>query len=171
MKHWNNPAGALCLALWWLALLSGAVGCGITREVALPNGYICSVDKFIWIAHPEVMGSGVGDVQEIDVHGDLVFGTTLRNSMPGSTAYFIIETRLGETWTTRDAVEWRDELAVLGVERPNLRWPGPFFNGPPIGTLLISAGVVLVLILMGVWAIRGLIRHEHRVRRDRLDRL
>lgn len=171
MNHRRSQSGALAVLLWATILLSGAFGCGITREVSLPNGYICSVDKFIWISHPDEIGAAVGDVEKLDVQGDIVFGTTQDDWSDEFVGYFILDTQLQVVWITHDYAQWSEQLADLGVEKPNLRWPGMNFNGFSIWNLITPTIIVFIPMLLLVWVILQFARHERQIRQDRLDRL
>jgi len=171
MQAWRTKSGALAIFLWTMILLSGAFGCGITREVSLPNGYICYVDDFIWIAHPDQLGSTVDDVEILDVQGDIVFGRTQDWVSDEFTGYFILDTQLQVVWLTDDYTAWCAQLAELGIDQRNLRWPGVNFSGFSFWNLAVPIIIVLVLTMILIWLIRLSAEHERAIRQDRLDRL
>lgn len=170
MRSWRSSEAGAAILFWMILFALAWSGCGITREVTLPNGYICYVDKLIWIAHPDVDGDNVGDVQELDVQGDLVFGLTSDawNSEPDG--YFIIDTGLRVTWRTHNPGVWRDQLAQLGVTELNLRWPGHGFNTSPARAWIPYTLIVFALLLAMLWRVRRLVRREQGLRRDLPER-
>ncbi len=171
MNRWRSYEGAAAILLWGVILLSGAFGCGITREVSLPNGYICYVDKFIWIAQPDQLETTVDDVGQLDVQGDIVFGRRYDSWKEEFIGYFILDTQRQSVWYTQDDAAWREQLAKLGIEKLNLRWPGVFFNGVPFIWKIMPwvIGTVLIAVVSG--GVHLIARHERQVRQDRLDRL
>lgn len=170
MNHWRSTSGALAALLWVTILLSGAFGCGFTREVSLPNGYTCYVDDFIWIAHPDILGDVVSDVEELDVHDDMVFGSMRDDWDDEFVAYFILDTQLQVVWKTSDHNAWSEQLAQLGIEQRNLRWPGVNFNGLSIWRVIVPL-VLSIMLSFVVWVVLRLGKHVREIRQDRLDRL
>ncbi|MFG0246139.1 MAG: hypothetical protein ACF8MF_08845 [Phycisphaerales bacterium JB052] len=171
MNRWRSSSGALAALLWSVILLSGAFGCGITREVSLPNGYICYVDDYIWIAHPDILGDVVRNIEELDVQHDVVFGSTRDEWDEALVDYFILDTQLQVVWNTTDYNAWSEQLVQLGIEQHNLRWPGVNFNGFSFWRVIVSAlGLGTVLFLVA-WAVLLIGKHEGETRQDRLDRL
>ncbi len=146
MQEWQSPLGVFAILLWAIILLSGAIGCGFTREVTLPNGYICYVDDFIWVAHPDQLETTVDDVEKLDVQGDIVFGRRYDSWSDEFIGYFILDTKLQVVWLTQDYNAWSEQLAELGIEKRNLRWPGVNFNGFPFWSTVFSTLVVLALL-------------------------
>ncbi|MFK7882814.1 MAG: hypothetical protein AB8F26_01355 [Phycisphaerales bacterium] len=161
------------LNLTLASLLAGLAwsGCGWTRPVPLPNGYICNVDKFIWIDHPDHQGDTVSGVGELDVHGDVVIGTQLDWESDEEIGYFILDTNAHDLYVTRSLEEFAEAVADRGIENTNLRWPGVNFNGPRPIRLLVYA--LLAASAFGVFLLltRSAARREADIRQNRLDRL
>ncbi|MHA7813791.1 MAG: hypothetical protein ACX94C_10410 [Phycisphaerales bacterium] len=171
MQEWRSASGAIAVGLWMLMLMSGAFGCGFTREVTLPNGYICNVDKFIWIDHPGILGDVVHDVEELDVNDEIVFGTR-RDYWNGQfIGYFVLDTQLQAVWFTSDYDEWVQQLADLGITDRNLRWPGVNFNGSSVWQIVVPILIFCSVISVILWIILQFAKHERAIRQDRLDRL
>ncbi len=171
MQEWRSASGATAVVLWMMILISGAFGCGITREVSLPNGYICNVDKFIWIDHPDIPGDVVHDVEELDVHDDIVFGTRRDYWNDQFIGYFVLDTQLQVVWFTSVYDQWVQQLAELGIADRNLRWPGVNFNGPSVGKVVVPILILFSVLSVVVWIIHQFAKHERAIRQDRLDSL
>ena len=160
MNQWRSVSGTLAVLLWILILCSGAFGCGITREVTLPNGYICNVDDMIWITHPDIERDVVIDIEVLDVQNGIVFGSRRDWITDEFLGYFIIETKLQEAWFTWDESAWRVELSNLGIDDLNLRWPGVNFNGPSLWQIVVPALIAIAVISFVVWVILQIGKHE-----------
>ncbi|MEZ6163334.1 MAG: hypothetical protein R3B67_02750 [Phycisphaerales bacterium] len=141
------------------------------REVSLPNGYILYVDDFSWIEHPSQTAKAVHDVGELDIQGDIVFGTRWDSWDEEFLGYFILDTQLQVVWYTRDENEWVEKLNEMGIKEPKVRWPGLFFNGYPLWLLVILMSILLPVILLTIWILRQFILEERQLYQDRFDRL
>lgn len=171
MQDWKSGSGIIAVVLWAAILLSGAIGCGITREVTLPIGYICNVDDMIWITHPDEDWDVVINIEVLDVQNGIVFGSRrdwITNEFLG---YFIIETELQEAWFTWDEAAWRVELSNMGIDELNLRWPGVNFNGPSLWQIVVPTLIAIAVIVFLVRVSRQFGMHQRQLRQDRPDRL
>lgn len=154
-----------------MILLSGVFGCGITREEPLPNNYTLYIEDFIWIEHPHQQGEVVEDIEQLDIQGDLVFGTRRGWLSDQFLGYFILDTRIHTVSYTSSETEWLDQLTELGVEKPNIRYPGLFFHGYPLWPFVLLVLVLLPVFLLAIWILRQFVLEERQLTQDRLDRL
>lgn len=146
-------------------------GCGWSRPVSLPNGYICYVDDWIWIEHPDFESNTLSDVGKLDVHGDIVIGTQLDRDTNREVGYFTLNTSTHGLYVTASFEEFAAAVADRGIEEMKLRWPGRNFNGPRPFRILVYTLIATVVFGVFVLFIRSVARHEAVIRRNRLDRL
>ena len=111
------------------------------------------------------------DIENLDVQGDLVFGTRRDWISEEFLGYFILDTQLQVAWVTSDGEEWSQQLRELGVTQTNLRWPGVNFNGFSIWSVITPIVIILCMIVALLWFIMQFAKHERQIRQDHLDRL
>ena len=166
---------AWAIVLW--AFLGACIwtGCGPGRTLSLINGYDCEVgDSFTMIMHPDYVDSFsqvISDVGDLDLVGDIVFGTRVDWKTGANTGYFIIDTLTHDVLLINDYQEWIATLDGMGITERNIRWPGVFFHGFGFRHLFLSILVVVLPTLLIFFGIRSLARNERQARRQKWERL
>lgn len=149
-------AMTMCVLAW--------SGCGLAgRTMSLPNGYECVIDKsFIGIHRPNEPGPYIGDIGQLDIQGNLVIGTRLEARTEREIGYFLLDTATHELELFEFYHELEAEMTLRGIDHPNIRWPGAFFNGVTtgflIGSLLAALTVVASVLLFARWTLG---KHRH----------
>jgi len=159
------------IVLWMFLGACILTGCGFGRTVPLANGYECYVDDFVLIRHPDTDSSMVDEVAELDMQNEVVFGTREDWRSGDFLGYFIVNTRTHEVQLTSNRSEWTTSIEELEITERNIRWPGVFFHGFGAWEFIKVSLIILIPILLIFFGIRALARHEHELRRQKLERL
>lgn len=168
-RRTSSKEQTLVVVLW--AFLGACVwtGCGPGRTLNLVNGYECYIDNsFIMISHPHFEDSfshAISDVGELDLVGDVLFGSRVDWDSDVVIGYFIIDTLTHDVQLIDDWQVWTTALDGMSITDRNVRWPGVFFHGFSYGSLGLGLLVLLVAGVCVFYIIRGLARHELEIRR------